>query len=135
LNRDETVLRCNVGFSCSTTGEKHVFRWLTKQVQPFTVDDLIEDFAPGHRARMARLDERYEAEDRQRHEKEIRKLKKARLEQELKDAEWILDYEKRLINLQKRTATQRSRAEQVGTNTDRLRRLEHHLAGLRRSLD
>lgn len=82
-----------------------------------------------------RRDERHEAEDRQRHEKEIRKVKKDRLEQELKDAEWILDYEKRLLSLQKKTATQRSRAEQVGTNTDRLRRLEHHLAGLRRSLD
>lgn len=81
-----------------------------------------------------RLDERYEVEGRQRHEKEIRKLKKARLEQELKDADWILEYEKRLINLQKKTAAQRSRAEQVGANTDRLRRLEHHLAGLRRNL-
>jgi hypothetical protein len=60
--------------------------------------------------------------------------KKERLNQELANAEWILKYEKRLITLQKKTAAQRSRAEQRGTNTERLRRLEHHLAGLRRNL-
>jgi hypothetical protein len=60
--------------------------------------------------------------------------KKERLNQELANAEWVLEYEKRLINLQKKTATQRSQAQQLGTNTDRLRRLEHHLAGLRRNL-
>jgi hypothetical protein len=61
--------------------------------------------------------------------------KKHRLEMELQNAEWILDYEKRLASLQKKTAAQRSKAEQTGINTDRLQRLEHHLAGLRRSLD
>jgi hypothetical protein len=61
--------------------------------------------------------------------------KKHHLEMELQNAEWVLDYERRLISLQKKTAAQRSRAEQAGTNTDRLRKLEHHLAGLRRSLD
>jgi hypothetical protein len=81
------------------------------------------------------MDQKCAEEDRQRHEQEIRRLKKERLEQELKDAEWILEYEKRLLSLQKKTTTQRSRAEQSGNNTDRLRRLEHHLAGLRRSLD
>jgi hypothetical protein len=43
-----------------------MFQWLTELVSPhYDVDDLIEDFAPGHRAR-TRLDERYEAEDRAR---------------------------------------------------------------------
>jgi hypothetical protein len=60
--------------------------------------------------------------------------KKERLSQELTNAEWILNYEKRLTKLQKKTAAHRSKAEQVGTNTDRLRRLEHHLAGLRQNL-
>jgi hypothetical protein len=60
--------------------------------------------------------------------------KKGRLNRELANAEWILAYEKRLIGLQKKTAAQRSRAEQAGANTERLRRLEHHLAGLRRNL-
>jgi hypothetical protein len=60
--------------------------------------------------------------------------KKHRLEMELQNAEWILEHEKRLAKLQKRTARQRSRAEQIGVNTDRLRRLEHHLDGLRRNL-
>jgi hypothetical protein len=57
-----------------------------------------------------------------------------RLRQELDDAEWILAHEKRLITLQKETEAQRSQAEQSGANTDRLRRLEHHLAGLRQNL-
>jgi hypothetical protein len=54
---------------------------------------------------------------------------------EIQNAEWILAYEKRLAKLQKKTAAQRLKAEQAGINPDRLRRLEHHLAGLRRSLD
>jgi hypothetical protein len=66
---------------------------------------------------------------------EARALKKDRLEQELEDAEWILEYERRLAALQKKTAAQRSKVGQAGTNTERLRKLEHHLAGLRRSLD
>jgi hypothetical protein len=60
--------------------------------------------------------------------------KQDRLERELDNAEWILDYEKRLINLQKKTAAQRSDTEQAGINTERLRKLEHHLTGLRRNL-
>jgi Flp pilus assembly protein TadB len=74
-------------------------------------------------------------EDKRRDEQEARALKKDRLEQELEDAEWILAHEKRLAILQKKTARQRSQSEQVGANTERLRKLEHHLAGLRRSLD
>jgi hypothetical protein len=61
--------------------------------------------------------------------------KRTLLAQQLDDAEWILNYEKRLVALQKKTATQRSKATRAGINTDRLRKLEHHLAGLRRSLD
>jgi hypothetical protein len=113
-----------------------MFRWLTKLVSPhYDVDEFIEAFAPGHRHSLARLDQRRKEEEKQRHEEEVRALKKERLEQELEDAEWILEYEKRLINLQKKTATQRSKAAQAGINADRLQRLEHHLAGLRRSLD
>jgi hypothetical protein len=47
-----------------------------KQVRPYTVDDLIEEIAPGHREQMARLDERWEEEDKQRHEWEVRALKR-----------------------------------------------------------
>jgi hypothetical protein len=61
--------------------------------------------------------------------------KKERLLEELRNAEWILNYEKRLAALQKKTAAQRSKAAQAGTNAEQLRRLEHHLAELRRSLD
>jgi hypothetical protein len=58
--------------------------------------------------------------------------KRELLELELEDAQWILDYEKRLAALQNETAAQ---AEQGVVNTDHLRKLEHHLAGLRRTLD
>ena len=111
-----------------------MFQWLTNQIRPFTTRELIEELVPGHGARRARRLEHTDARDKQWHEQQARALKRDRLEQELEDAEWILEYEKRLINLQKKTATQRSRAEQVGPNTDHLRRLEHHLAGLRRNL-
>jgi DNA/RNA-binding domain of Phe-tRNA-synthetase-like protein len=111
-----------------------MFQWLRKQVRPYTVNDLIEELVPGHRASMAREDQRRHEMDKQWHEQEVRMLKKARLEQELEDAEWILAYERRLTKLQTKTKEQRSRAEQLGANTDRLRRLEHHLSGLRRNL-
>lgn len=61
--------------------------------------------------------------------------KKERLNRELANAKWILAYEKRLAKLQTKTKMQRSRAEQLGANAERLRRLEHHLAGLRRNLN
>jgi hypothetical protein len=60
--------------------------------------------------------------------------KKERLNRELANAEWILAYEKHLTKLQTKTKAQRSRAEQLGANTERLRKLEHHLSELRRSL-
>ena len=45
-----------------------------------------------------------------------------------KDAEWILDYEKRLARLQAKT-------RKAGINPDRLQKLQHQLAELRRSLN
>jgi hypothetical protein len=111
-----------------------MFQWLTELVRPYSVDDLIEEIAPGHRDRMAREDERRQERNKRWHEMEVRALQKAHLEQELEEAEWILDYEKRLAKLQKKTRAQRSKAEQAGSNTDRLRKLEHHLAGLRRNI-
>jgi hypothetical protein len=122
-----------------------MFQWLTKQMW--------------HNDFLGEIVERHAARDKQRREEEARarleyerlerervrtsplwsrresERKRELLELELEDAQWILDYEKRLAALQKKTAAQRSRAQQAGTNTDRLRRLEHHLAGVRRSLD
>jgi hypothetical protein len=60
--------------------------------------------------------------------------KKERLNRELANAEWILAYERHLTKLQTKTRAQRSWAEQLGANTERLRRLEHHLSELRRNL-
>jgi hypothetical protein len=60
---------------------------------------------------MARMDQKRAEEDRRRDEQEARALKKDRLEQELEDAEWILEYERRLAALQKKTAAQRSRPD------------------------
>jgi hypothetical protein len=121
-----------------------MFQWLTKQLWH---NDFLE------------IVERHNAMDKQRHEKEARarleyeRLERERvrtspfwarreserkrdlLELELDDAEWILNYEKRLAQLQKKIAAQRSKAAQTGINTDRLRKLEHHLAGVRHSLD
>jgi hypothetical protein len=136
-----------------------MFQWLRKQCQPYTVYDLIEELNPGYGARLGRRFEHTDAMEKQRREEqEARKLEQQRYEREralkdpfwtrreserkrelldlqLEDAEWILEYEKRLAELQKKTARQRSRAKQVRADTERLQKLEHHLAGLRRSLD
>jgi hypothetical protein len=127
-----------------------MFRWLTQLVWH---DDFIGEIISG-----SGYVEKHAAMDKQRRESEARRLEHQRrvreevlsdpfwarresrrkrelLELELEDAEWILNYEKRLAALQKETAAQRSKGEQSGINTERLRKLEHHLAGLRRSLD
>lgn len=104
-----------------------MFRWFTDLFRSYTVEDYIEQLAPGHKERMALY-------YRGQREKEAQRNKRQLLEQQLEDTEWILDYEKRLISLQKKTAAQRSQAEQVGADPERLRRLEHHLAGLRRNI-
>jgi len=111
-----------------------MFQWLTNQIRPFTTGHLIEELVPGHGARMARRLQHVDERDKLQHEKKAHELNKAHLEQELEDAEWILDYEKRLAKLQNKTARQRSQAEQSGADTERLRKLEHHLTGLRRTL-
>lgn len=131
-------------------------QWLTRLIWH---DDFLGDIIPGHKDRMTRLVEQHEEEKKQRHEKEVRaRLERERFERErevrdpywarreserkrqllelqLKDAEWILAHEKRLAELPNKTTRQRSRAKQLGADTERLRKLEHHLAGLRSSLD
>ena len=131
LNRDEIVLRCNVSFSCSTTGEKHMFQWLNHLVYGRGNAECFEALFLEDDGVTSYLDSISPTYKAWRESTEKRKL----LEQTLDDAEWILEYEKRLAKLQKKTTAQRSKAAQAGINTDRLRRLEHHLAGLRRSLD
>jgi hypothetical protein len=64
-----------------------MFQWLTGLVRPYSVEDLIEEIVPGHRDRMTRLVERHDERDKEWHEKEILTLQKARLEQELEDAD------------------------------------------------
>lgn len=105
-----------------------MLRWCTDLFRSYTVDEYLEKFAPAFREEMA-LHARVQREE------EAQRNKRRLLEQQLRDAEWTLDYEKRLISLQTKTKAQRSRAEQLGANTERLRRLEHHLAGLRRNLN
>lgn len=109
-----------------------MFTWLANLFPSYTVDDLFEEIMPGHMAQMARRDQESEERDRQRHEKEVRALKKASLEQELDDAKWILDYERRLRSLQEDIAAETRRSE--GRNTERLRRLNAHLDNVRNEL-
>jgi hypothetical protein len=131
LNRDEVVLRCNASFSCSTTGEKHMFRWLNHLVYGRGNAECFEElFAEddGVTSYLDSISPTYKAWQESQEKRDL-------LAQKLDDAEWVLEYEKRLAKLRKKTAAQRSKGEQSGIDTDRLRRLEHHLAGLRRSLD
>ncbi len=116
-----------------------MFRWLSNLLAPPTLygtDDLIESIVPGHKDRMAQLDKRSREEDA-RFQQYLddtgpfgeRACKKRALEQELKDAEWILDYERKLTKLQERLAKGTADA---GRSPERLRRLQSHLHSVRR---
>lgn len=64
----------------------------------------------------------------------VQAIDKERLNQELANVEWILGYEKYLTKLQQQISVQRSQAEELGANTECLRKLEHHLAELCRNI-
>jgi hypothetical protein len=134
LNRDEVVLRCNVSFSCSTTGEKHMFR-IIGCIERFCERVIYGPEDDSDREVSQALDRAFRREPDDFANSWLQDFTtKERLNQELANAVWILAYEKRLTKLQKKAAAHRSEAEQLRTNTERLRRLEHHLAGLRRNL-
>jgi hypothetical protein len=115
-----------------------MFQWLTKQFRPYTVGtfggERIEELVPGHWARMARMDHKRAEEDRRREEQEARALKRT-ASSKSSNMPSGSSSTKGVPALPKKTAAQRSKVGQAGTNTERLRKLEHHLAGLRRSLD
>lgn len=67
-----------------------MFQWLANQIRPFTTGHLIEELVPGHGARMARQLQHIDERNKQWHEEKAHELKKARLERELENAEWIL---------------------------------------------
>ena len=121
-----------------------MFRWLSKlaprpilQVREYQLtsltDEIMESISPGHTQQRARERAREREEDKQRHEREVRRLKKARLKQELEDAKWILDYERELAELQEQVAEEANRAK-VGESPKRLTKLQSHLRDVRSSI-
>jgi hypothetical protein len=62
---------------------------------------------------------------------QVRERKKEQLEQELEDAKWILEYERKLTALQEEIADEIDRADRFGRSPERLRKLDRHLAHLR----
>lgn len=60
----------------------------------------------------------------------VRERKKEQLEKELKDAEWILKYERELTALQEEISEEIDRAREIGRSAERLQKLNHHLAHL-----
>jgi hypothetical protein len=60
-----------------------------------------------------------------------RERKKQELEEELKDAKWILDYERQLTALQKGVTGEISRAAAASRSPERLHKLDQRLAHLR----
>jgi hypothetical protein len=63
-----------------------------------------------------------------------RERRKEELEQELEDAKWILEYERKLTALQEEIAEEIDCADGVGRSPERLRKLDRHLAHLRASV-
>jgi hypothetical protein len=61
----------------------------------------------------------------------VRERKKEQLDEELKDAKWILKYERELTALQEEIAEEIDRAREVDRSPERLRNLDRHLAHLR----
>jgi hypothetical protein len=60
--------------------------------------------------------------------------KRQYLEQQLSDAKWILDYERRLAALQKEIAHETSGVAHAGRNPERLQKLSRELTHLRSNL-
>jgi hypothetical protein len=61
----------------------------------------------------------------------VRERKKEQLEEELKDVEWILEYERKLTALQEEIAEEIDRAREVDRSPERLQKLNRHIAHLR----
>lgn len=61
----------------------------------------------------------------------VRERKKEQLEQELEDAKWILEYERKLTALQEEVAEEIDRAREVDRSPERLQKLNRHLAQIR----
>lgn len=61
----------------------------------------------------------------------VRERKKEQLEEELKDVEWILEYERKLTALQEEIAEEIDCAREVGRSPERLQKLNRHLAHIR----
>jgi hypothetical protein len=61
----------------------------------------------------------------------VRERKKEQLEEELKDVEWILEYERKLTALQGEIAEEIDRAREVDQSLERLQKLNRYLAHLR----
>lgn len=122
-----------------------MFRWLSKlvhrpvfQVREYQITSCVDEIMESHFPELAQDRARQRAregeEDRQRHETEVRRLKKARLNQELDEAGWILDYERRLAKLQERVAAEVNRTGDRGRSPKRLQKLQSHLHDVRSSL-
>jgi predicted RNase H-like nuclease (RuvC/YqgF family) len=61
----------------------------------------------------------------------VRERKKEQLEEELKDAKWILKYERELTALQEEITEEIDRAREVDRSPERLQKLDRHLVHLR----
>ncbi len=77
-------------------------------------------------------EERRELAVREKYDPQLaRERRKEELEQELKDAKWILKYERELTALQEEIAEEIDRAREVDRSPERLQKLDRHLAHLR----
>ena len=121
-----------------------MFTWLKRVVFGAPMDatffQLPESIDTQSRGFDAMLDnilaeERRELAVREKYDPQLaRERRKDELEQELEDAKWILEYERKLTALQEEIAEEIDRADGVGRSPERLRKLDRHLAQLRASV-
>ncbi len=89
-------------------------------------DDMLDDIL---------AEERREQAVREKYDPQLaRERRKEELKQELEDAKWILEYERKLTALQEEIAEEIDRADRVGRSPERLQKLDRHLAQLRASV-
>jgi predicted RNase H-like nuclease (RuvC/YqgF family) len=115
-----------------TNRRSEVFKWLERIVFGVPVDEWCPQL-PGRDDSLEQYREsraRIEAMLNNCPER-VRERKKEQLEEELEDAKWILEYERKLTAFQEEIAEEIDRAQEVDRRPERLQKLNRRLTHLR----
>lgn len=110
-----------------------MFQWLSELLfgpDPLTI--INNALAESHRQRL-REEEAYRKQQ-EGDPRQVRRRKKEQLEEELEDARWVLEYERKLTRLQEQVEDEINRTGDRGRSPKRLQNLQSHLRDVRRSI-